>query len=189
MLYTLIIVPSVVSSSSTAAIGGRSTHSLVDTGITHTRSIEVIKHYYPVIATAGSIEYVRTTASKNMVSHQRLCKLTLFITLKLIITILYTACSDLLHVVRLIRQFTDWRSLGLELGLRYRTLQDIQQKNPGENSKQASAACQMDMLKCWLDGEDDVTQCGGPTWQQLANSLKRLEQDSLARDIEQLYTH
>ena len=169
MLYIICsIVPSVVSSSNTAAIGGRSTHS---------------------IATAGSIEYVRTT-SENMVSHQRLCKLTLFITLKLIIiTILYTAHSDLLHVVRLIRQFTDWRSLGLELGLRYRTLQDIQQNNPGENSKQASAACQMDMLKCWFDGEDDVAQCGGPTLQQLANSLKRLEQDSLAHDIEQLYTH
>ena len=135
MLYIICsIVPSVVSSSNTAAIGGRSTHS---------------------IATAGSIEYVRTT-SENMVSHQRLCKLTLFITLKLIIiTILYTAHSDLLHVVRLIRQFTDWRSLGLELGLRYRTLQDIQQNNPGANSKLANQQrVQMDYTEVYeFDGD------------------------------------
>ena len=43
----------------------------------------------------------------------------------------------------------------------------------------------MDMLKSWLDGEDEVTQCGGPTWQQLADSLRQLRQDALAENIEQ----
>ena len=43
----------------------------------------------------------------------------------------------------------------------------------------------MDMLKSWLDGEDEVTQCGGPTWQQLADCLRQLRQDALAENIEQ----
>ena len=43
----------------------------------------------------------------------------------------------------------------------------------------------MEMLKSWLDGEDEVTQCGGPTWQQLADSLRHLGQDALAKNIEQ----
>ena len=43
----------------------------------------------------------------------------------------------------------------------------------------------MDMLKSWLDGKDEVTQHGGPTWQQLAFCLKQLGQDSLAQNIEQ----
>ena len=44
----------------------------------------------------------------------------------------------------------------------------------------------MDMLKCWLDGEDEVTQCDGPSWQQLADCLKRLGEDSLAQNIQQM---
>ena len=43
------------------------------------------------------------------------------------------------------------------------------------------------MLEHWLDGKDQVTECGGPTWQQLADCLKQLEEDSLAQDIEEQY--
>ena len=68
----------------------------------------------------------------------------------------------------------------MELGLDYQTLKSIQENNPGEKE-----ACKMDMLKSWLDGEDEVTQCGGPTWQQLADSLRQLRQDALAENIEQ----
>ena len=74
-----------------------------------------------------------------------------------------------------VRQFNDWRSLGFELRLDYQTLEVIQENNPGERE-----ACKIDMLKCWLDGEDDVTQHGGPSWPQLADCLNRLGQDSLA---------
>ena len=67
----------------------------------------------------------------------------------------------------------------MELGLDYQTLESIQEKNPGEKED-----CKMDMLKSWLDGEDEVAQCGGPTWQQLADCLKQLGQDALAEKVE-----
>ena len=92
---------------------------------------------------------------------------------------LYTASSDLRRVVRAVRDYSDWKSLGLDLGLDYQTLTSIQENNPGEKE-----ACKMDMLKSWLDGEDEVTQCGGPTWEQLAVCLRNLGQDPLAETIE-----
>ena len=98
----------------------------------------------------------------------------------MIVVLCCTARSDLRRVVGAVRQYSDWRSLGFELGIDYQTLKSIQENNPGERE----AACKMDMLKSWLDGEDEVTQCGGPTWQQLADCLKRLGQDSLAQNIE-----
>ena len=77
--------------------------------------------------------------------------------------------SDLYHVLRVIGQFNDWRSLGSLLGLRYQTLQQIQHNNPpGENQQRA---CQIEMVNYWLDGEDDVIQYGGPTLQQLTDCL------------------
>ena len=71
-------------------------------------------------------------------------------------------------------------SLGLELGLDYKTLKSIQENNPGERE-----ACKMEMLERWLDQEDEVPKFGGPTWQQLADSLRQLGQDALAENIEQ----
>ena len=92
----------------------------------------------------------------------------------------YTASSDLRRVVRAVRQYSDWMSLGLELGLDYKTLKSIQENNPGERE-----ACKMEMLERWLDQEDEVPKFGGPTWQQLADSLRQLGQDALAENIEQ----
>ena len=79
-----------------------------------------------------------------------------------------------------VRQYSDWKSLGLYLGLDYQTIKSIEENNPGERE-----ACKMEMLKRWLDGEDVVDQCSGPTWQQLADSLRQLGQDALAENIDQ----
>ena len=77
--------------------------------------------------------------------------------------------SDLNHVLRVIGQFNDWWTLGSLLGLRYQTLKQIQHNNPpGEDQQRA---CLIEMVNCWLDGEDDVIQYGGPTLQQLTDCL------------------
>ena len=94
--------------------------------------------------------------------------------------VLFTARSNLRHVVRVVvSQLSDWMSLGLELGLEYQTLKTIQENNLGDKN-----ACKIDMLKSWLDGEDEVTKLHGPTWQQLADGLRQLGQDTLAEKIE-----
>ena len=124
-------------------------------------------------------------------SHQhKLCKSHIISMLFLIIynnftvnnfTVLYTARSDLRRVVMALLPYSDWRGLGFVLGLDCQTLDTIQQNNPGEKE----AACRMYMLKSWLDGEDEVTRYGGPSWQQLVDSLRKLGQDALAQNIEQ----
>ena len=90
------------------------------------------------------------------------------------VSLCYTAPSDLQDVVGAIRQYSDWRNLGSELGLDHQTLETIQEK-----------ACKKEMLESWLVGKDKVIQCGGPTWQQLADCLRQLGQDPLAKTIDQ----
>ena len=79
-------------------------------------------------------------------------------------------------------QYSDWESLGLVLGLELVTLEAIEAKNSGKEQ-----ACKRKMLEHWLDGKDQVTERGGPTWKQLAYCLKQLKEDSLAQDIEEHY--
>ena len=81
-------------------------------------------------------------------------------------------------------QYSDWESLGLLLGLESATLEAIGVKNLGKEQ-----ACKRKMLEHWLDGKDQVTEFGGPTWQQLADCLKQLKEDSLAQDIDEQYCH
>ena len=94
----------------------------------------------------------------------------------------FTDRSSLRRVFSILTQYSDWKSLGLLLGLESATLEAIKADNSGKKQ-----ACKREMLEHWLDGKDQVTECGGPTWQQLADCLKQLEEDSLAQDIEEQY--
>ena len=94
----------------------------------------------------------------------------------------FTDCSDLRLVFSILSQYSDWESLGLLLGLESTTLEAIKADNSGKKQ-----ACKRKMLEHWLDGKDHVTECGGPTWQQLADCLKQLEEYSIAQDIEEQY--
>ena len=92
--------------------------------------------------------------------------------------------SSLRRVFGLLTQYSDWESLGLLLGLESATLEAIKADNSGKKQ-----ACKREMLENWLDGKDQVTECGGPTWRQLADCLKQLGEDSLAQVIEEQYCH
>ena len=87
--------------------------------------------------------------------------------------------KDLKLVKSLLSNFTDWESLGLELGLYYPTLETIKINERGQVKQ-----CMMRMLVAWLKKSDNVSNCHGPSWQQLIESLRAIEENSLADDIE-----
>ena len=81
-------------------------------------------------------------------------------------------------VKSLLSNFTDWESLGLELGLYYPTLEAIKIEE-----KEQVRKCMMKMLVAWLKKTDDVSCYHGPSWQQLIKSLRAIEENGLADDI------
>ena len=81
--------------------------------------------------------------------------------------------------MRLLDKLTDWKSLGLELGLHFSTLEAIKIEERGRVRK-----CMMRMLVSWLKKSDNVSKCHGPSWQQLIKSLRAIEENNLADDIE-----
>ena len=83
------------------------------------------------------------------------------------------------QVVRLLDKFAEWETLGLELGLYFSTLDIIKTEERGQVRK-----CMMRMLVAWLKKSDNVSSCHGPSWQQLIESLRAIEENSLADDIE-----
>ena len=96
------------------------------------------------------------------------------------IYIIYVDVSkDLKKAMGLLDKLTDWESLGLELGLHFSTLDAIKIEERGRVRK-----CMMRMLVAWLKKSDNVSSCHGPSWKQLIESLRAIEENSLADDIE-----
>ena len=96
------------------------------------------------------------------------------------IYIIYVDVSkDLKKAIGLLDKLTDWKSLGLELGLHFSTLEAIKIEERCRVRK-----CMMRMLVAWLKKTDNVSSCHGPSWQQLIESLRAIEENSLADDIE-----
>ena len=83
------------------------------------------------------------------------------------------------QVVRLLDKFAEWESLGLQLGLYFSTLDIIKTEERGQVRK-----CMMRMLVAWLKKSDNVSSYHGPSWQQLIESLRAIEENSLADNIE-----
>ena len=81
--------------------------------------------------------------------------------------------------MKLLDKLTDWESLGLELGLHFSTLETIKIEE-----KERIRKCKMRMLVAWLKKTDNVSSYQGPSWQQLIKSLRAIEENSLADDIE-----
>ena len=65
---------------------------------------------------------------------------------------------------------SEWKELGLELGLYADTLDTIDYNNPRD-----ARGCLTDMLLKWLQGFDGVLDNGGSTWASLANALKNID--------------
>ena len=73
---------------------------------------------------------------------------------------------------------TDWKRLGLELGLHYPTLTDIERYR-----REKPDDCKMDMLSAWLKQQDNVPQSGDPSWQMLQAALRRMGENKLSYKI------
>ena len=85
---------------------------------------------------------------------------------------------DLNEVLHLLKDFNNWKRLGLELGITYPTLEKIKTEQ-----REHICECKMDMLEVWLNKGDNVAAHNGPTYQQLIDSLTKLDENALAHEI------
>ena len=76
-----------------------------------------------------------------------------------------------------LRDLTNWKSLGLALGLLYPTLKSME-KYSGYNDEY-----KVEMLAAWLRQQDNVCQNGVPSWPVLEAALRRMGENELASRI------
>ena len=86
-----------------------------------------------------------------------------------------TGIADLAEVKRLLKKIVDWKSLGLELGLLYPSLKNIEVDQHGLVEQ-----CKTEMLAAWLQEQDKASQ---PSWSTLIAALERIGENELARSI------
>ena len=67
-----------------------------------------------------------------------------------------------------------WYSLGVELGLRSRTLNNI--KSDNSEAEECLRAC----ISKWLGRADDVDTNGGANWTTLCNAIERINETGAA---------
>ena len=94
------------------------------------------------------------------------------------VLITFTAENDLCDVLNVIRDLDDWKDLGLQLGLLYPSLIDIETYRRGKPSE-----CRIDMLSAWLQQRDNVSQKGVPSWSVLRDALKQMGEHETADRI------
>ena len=90
----------------------------------------------------------------------------------------FAANDDLLDVLEVVHDLTDWKRLGLALGLHYPTLTSIESYRHYKVDE-----CRMDMLSAWLQQQDGVCQKGVPSWAGLKAALKRMGENGIADRI------
>ena len=90
----------------------------------------------------------------------------------------YTGIDDLVDVKKFLKDVVDWQSLGLELGLLYPTLEQIEEEQRG-----AIVKCKTKMLAAWLQQQDNVSRKGVPSWSVLRTALEEIGEHQLASEI------
>ena len=78
-----------------------------------------------------------------------------------------------------VKDVTDWKNVGLQLGLRYSTLLEI-----SITQRDSIADCKLEMLVAWLQQRDNVPQKERPSWLMLQVALRRMGKNELADRIE-----
>lgn len=71
-----------------------------------------------------------------------------------------------------------YKDLGLELGLYYNTLSDIEANYSRDVEK-----CLTECLAKWLSEADSVYKKGKPTWRALVRALKEIDEGGVAYHI------
>ena len=91
--------------------------------------------------------------------------------------------DDLADVLDLLKECgfpkKNWHELGLRLGLRKNTLDDIEENHPGDVSR-----CLTECLSKWLRRADNVDKRGGATWDSLSVALKLIDENTVAEMID-----
>ena len=87
-----------------------------------------------------------------------------------------------MDVLEVVDSVSDWKRLGLTLGLLYCTLTRIEQNRHFQQDD-----CIKDMLTAWLDQQDNVSQSGVPSWSVLRGALQRIGEHELADRIVSVY--
>lgn len=80
-------------------------------------------------------------------------------------------------VLESLSDLVDWKCLGLNLGLKYPTLERI------ERDKKSTSDCIIAMLACWLKKQDNVESKNGPSWKQLITALQKVKEITVAESI------
>ena len=88
-----------------------------------------------------------------------------------------------MDVLEVVDSVSDWKRLGLTLGLLSTpTLSDIE---IDRHYKQKD--CRIDMLTAWLEQQDNVSQRGVPSWSVLRTALQKIGEHELADKIVSVY--
>ena len=72
-------------------------------------------------------------------------------------------------MLEFVESVSDWKTLGLKLGLRYPTLTDIE-----THRHYKAEDCLKDMLLAWLQQQDDVSSKGLPSRSVLRAALQKM---------------
>ena len=89
-----------------------------------------------------------------------------------------TGEEDLDDVCEMLSDCVDWFGLGVQLGLKYSRLREIEIERQRNVQR-----CRMDMIASWLGKEDKVIKKGGPTWKQLIEALRVINEIGLGEKI------
>ena len=81
-------------------------------------------------------------------------------------------------MLAVIHDLNDWKDLGLQLGLLYPTLTDIETYRHYKPNE-----CRIDMLLAWLQQQDNVSQKGVPSWSVLGAALQSMGEHETADRI------
>ena len=93
----------------------------------------------------------------------------------------FSGISNLDEVLESVEEIVDWMKLGLKLGVKYPTLEKIEEEQRGCVQIER---CKRKMLAAWLRGGDNARE---QTWSTLVDALKRMDKISLAEKIESIY--
>ena len=101
------------------------------------------------------------------------------VSLLLCVFIIHTGTGDLVDVLEVVDSVSDWKRLGLTLGLLYQpiltSIETFRHYKPDD--------CKIDMISAWLQQQDNVSQKGVPSWCVLKAALKRMGEHETADRI------
>ena len=95
-----------------------------------------------------------------------------------VVVLLYTGIDNMFETKMVLKNLTDWQSLGLALGLLYPTLEKIEVEE-----FRAIEKCKTKMIAAWLQQQDNVSKKGVPAWSVLQTALSKIGEIKLSDEI------